>query len=215
MAESKYEYVKGFELDDALLPNTYIVVRVDGRGFSKFTAEHAFGKASDVRGVSLMNQCAAEVLKEWGEIVLAFGQSDEYSFVLPRHATVFGRRSAKIATGIASLFAASFVFHWATFFPGQQLHRPPAFDARCTAYPSLENVCDYLRWRQVDTHINALHNEVFWALVLLGAYRLGCRRYDNSQEQAIFICTRVPGLLMDYVAAVKTCLTSRHSIYSQ
>ena len=33
MAKSKYEYVKSFEQDDSLLPATYIVVRIDGRGF--------------------------------------------------------------------------------------------------------------------------------------------------------------------------------------
>lgn len=33
MAKSRYEYVKLFEKDDRLLPNTWIVVRLDGRGF--------------------------------------------------------------------------------------------------------------------------------------------------------------------------------------
>jgi hypothetical protein len=33
MAKSRYEYVKLFEKDDSLLPNTWIVVRLDGRGF--------------------------------------------------------------------------------------------------------------------------------------------------------------------------------------
>ena len=35
MAKSKFEYVKGFELNDALMPETYLVVRIDGRGFHK------------------------------------------------------------------------------------------------------------------------------------------------------------------------------------
>ena len=33
MAKSRYEYVKFFEKDDSLLQNTWIVVRIDGRGF--------------------------------------------------------------------------------------------------------------------------------------------------------------------------------------
>lgn len=32
---SRYEYVKSFERVDILLPNTWIVVRIDGRGFHK------------------------------------------------------------------------------------------------------------------------------------------------------------------------------------
>lgn len=35
MANSRYEYVKSFELDDALLPGCYIVIRIDGKGFTK------------------------------------------------------------------------------------------------------------------------------------------------------------------------------------
>ena len=35
MAKSKYEYVKQFELDDKLLPECWIVIRVDGRGFTR------------------------------------------------------------------------------------------------------------------------------------------------------------------------------------
>jgi tRNA(His) guanylyltransferase len=35
MAKSRFEYVRNFELPDALLQDTFIVVRVDGRGFHK------------------------------------------------------------------------------------------------------------------------------------------------------------------------------------
>lgn len=35
MANSKYEYVKKFELDDSLLPGCWIVLRLDGKGFTK------------------------------------------------------------------------------------------------------------------------------------------------------------------------------------
>lgn len=33
---TRYEYVKDFEQPDILLPNTWIVVRIDGRGFHKY-----------------------------------------------------------------------------------------------------------------------------------------------------------------------------------
>ncbi len=35
MANSKYDYVRSYESDDRLLPNAWIVVRVDGKGFHK------------------------------------------------------------------------------------------------------------------------------------------------------------------------------------
>ena len=37
MAKSRFEYVKSFESEDNLLLNTYIVVRIDGKGFHRFT----------------------------------------------------------------------------------------------------------------------------------------------------------------------------------
>jgi len=36
MANSKFSYVKQFEKSNELLPNTFIVVRIDGRGFTSF-----------------------------------------------------------------------------------------------------------------------------------------------------------------------------------
>ena len=35
MAKSKFEYVKGFEMSDSCLPNTWLVLRLDGRGFHR------------------------------------------------------------------------------------------------------------------------------------------------------------------------------------
>jgi hypothetical protein len=34
--QARYEYVRSFEQPDSLLPNTFIVVRIDGRGFTKY-----------------------------------------------------------------------------------------------------------------------------------------------------------------------------------
>jgi tRNA(His) guanylyltransferase len=36
MAKSQYEYVKYFEQDDSLLKHCWIVVRLDGKGFTKY-----------------------------------------------------------------------------------------------------------------------------------------------------------------------------------
>lgn len=39
MANSQYEYVKTYEADDRLLPACWIVIRLDGRGFTKCVAQ--------------------------------------------------------------------------------------------------------------------------------------------------------------------------------
>ena len=165
---SKYEYVKKFEVEDKLLPNCWMVVRIDGKAFHRFSDAHGFNKPNDVNALNLMNACAEHVMKEFTDVVISYGQSDEYSFVFRRQTDLYGRRSAKIATNVVSLFASTYVFKWRQFFPATELKYPPSFDARAVLYPTNDNLRDYLSWRQVDCHINNLYNTVFWTLVQKG-----------------------------------------------
>lgn len=169
MANSSFQYTRLFELPDPLPPSNWIVIRLDGRSFSKFTAKHHFAKPNDTRALKLMNACAVEVLKAFTDIVLAYGQSDEYSFVLHENTTLFDRRSAKLATSLATAFTAEFCMQWPEYFPDSALTRPyPTFDGRCVAYPKKGVLRDYLSWRQADCHVNNLYNTTFWNLVLKG-----------------------------------------------
>ncbi|KAM0494761.1 hypothetical protein ACHAP8_008405 [Fusarium lateritium] len=79
MANSKFEYVRNFETTDALMPNTWIVVRIDGRGFTKMCAKYAFEKPNDRRALDLMNTAAKAVVTELPDITIAYGVSDEFS----------------------------------------------------------------------------------------------------------------------------------------
>ena len=81
MTNSEFEYVRKFEQWDALPPSNWIVVRVDGRGFSKLCKKYEFEKPNEKRGIDLMNASATEVVKALVDVVLAYGQSDDYSFV--------------------------------------------------------------------------------------------------------------------------------------
>uniref|UniRef100_A0A6M2E655 Probable tRNA(His) guanylyltransferase n=1 Tax=Amblyomma tuberculatum TaxID=48802 RepID=A0A6M2E655_9ACAR len=84
MAKSKFEYVRLFETDDRCLPNCWMVTRIDGKAFHKFSDAHGFEKPNDKRALDLMTRCAERVMEEFGEICLAYGQSDEYSFASKR-----------------------------------------------------------------------------------------------------------------------------------
>lgn len=148
------------------MQNTWLIVRIDGKNFHKFTDVHGFEKPNDLRCLNLMNFAAACVMKEFNEIILAYGQSDEYSFVFHRSANVYSRRAAKILTNVNSLFTSSFIFYWDRWFENEKLKYPPSFDARVVLYPTIENLKDYLSWRQADVHINNLYNTCFWNLVL-------------------------------------------------
>ncbi|KAI5122736.1 hypothetical protein M0805_009821 [Coniferiporia weirii] len=168
MAGTKYAYVKNFELPDPLLPNTFIVLRVDGHAFHRFTDAHGFAKPNDERGLLLMDRAARAVMDEYKDIVLGFGESDEFSFLLRRSTSLYNRREAKVLTTLVSHFTAFYIFHWNTYFPDTPLQYPPTFDGRLVLYPSQKEVKDYFAWRQADTHINNLYNTVFWALVQQG-----------------------------------------------
>lgn len=167
MAKSTFEYVKNFELDDALLPNTWVVVRLDGKCFHKFSDDHNFVKPNDIRALRLMNYTAYNVMQQYHDLMLAYGQSDEYSFIFKKHCNLFNRRSAKLLTTINSTFSSTYVYYWNKFFDCE-LKYPPSFDGRIITYPSDENLIDYLKWRQADVHINNLYNTTFWNLVLKG-----------------------------------------------
>lgn len=124
MAGSKFEYVKSFELDDTLLKNTWLVVRLDGNGFTKFSREHGFVKPNDRRALELMNRCALAVFNEFPDIVIAYGQSDEYSFVIRCTSSIFRRRARFVGSArgaILGLFASSTIDDTARY--RRALHR--------------------------------------------------------------------------------------------
>ncbi|KAJ3986350.1 Thg1 C terminal domain-containing protein [Lentinula detonsa] len=168
MAGSKFAYVKKFELPDTLLPSTFMVLRLDGHSFHRFSDQHGFVKPNDLRALKLMDHAAKSLMEEYKDIGLAFGESDEYSFLLRKSTALYNRRQAKIVSTLTSLFTSCYVFHWPKYFPDVPLQYPPSFDGRIVLYPSQREVRDYFAWRQADTHINNLYNTAFWALVQQG-----------------------------------------------
>ncbi|EJP70632.1 tRNA(His) guanylyltransferase [Beauveria bassiana ARSEF 2860] len=169
MANSKFEYVRDFEQPDYLLRNTWVVVRVDGRAFTKMCARYGFEKPNDRRALDVMNSAARAVVADLPEITIAYGVSDEYSFVLHKSCNLFERRASKLVSTIVSTFTANYVHCWQDFFPDTPLSFPlPTFDGRAVCYPTVQNLRDYMSWRQADCHINNLYNTAFWSLVQLG-----------------------------------------------
>ncbi|KAF2218476.1 Thg1 C terminal domain-containing protein [Elsinoe ampelina] len=169
MANSEFEYTRFFEQTDVLLPDTWIVVRLDGRGFSKFTKRYNFVKPNDKRAIDLMNSAALETMRSLVDIVVAYGQSDEYSFVFHKDTQLFERRAQKLVTTIVSTFSVQYALQWPKFFPDEPLTEPyPTFDGRHVLYPNIKTMRDYLSWRQADCHVNNLYNTTFWAMVNQG-----------------------------------------------
>ncbi|KAG2132987.1 Thg1 C terminal domain-containing protein [Suillus clintonianus] len=168
MAGTKFAYVRNFELPDPLLPDTYLVCRLDGHSFHRFSDEHGFSKPNDERALQLMDHAAKSTMIEFKDIMLAFGESDEFSFLFRKSTNLYNRRHSKILTMLTSYFTSCYVFNWSQYFPDTPLRYPPSFDGRIVVYPTERAIRDYFSWRQADTHINNLHNTIFWALIQKG-----------------------------------------------
>ncbi|KAF7070629.1 hypothetical protein CFC21_076124 [Triticum aestivum] len=169
MANSKYEYVKReFEFHRHLPASNWIVVRIDGCHFHRFSELHAFEKPNDDRALRLMNACATSMLEKFPDIVIAYGVSDEYSFVFREKTEFYKRRESKNISLCVSYFTIVYGMKWKDFFPNNDLKEPPYFDGRVVCYPNINTIRDYLAWRQVDCHINNQYNTCFWALVKSG-----------------------------------------------
>ncbi|KAM5577537.1 hypothetical protein ABKV19_008066 [Rosa sericea] len=162
------DFLKSFQFEKRLTPSTWIVIRIDGCHFHRFSDVHEFVKPNDEQALKLMNSCAVAVVKEFQDTVFAYGVSDEYSFVLKKDSQFYQRRASKIVSVMVSLFTSMYTMKWKDFFPDRDLKYPPYFDGRAVYYPSSEILRDYLAWRQVDCHINNQYNTCFWQLVKSG-----------------------------------------------
>jgi hypothetical protein len=60
-------------------------------------------------------------------------------------------RGSKLVSTIVSTFTAYYVHLWPTYFQDVPFTPPlPSFDGRAVCYPSVQNLRDYMSWRQVD-----------------------------------------------------------------
>lgn len=135
----------------------------------RFSAAHEFAKPNDIRALNLMNHAARSVMHELDDVLIGFGESDEFSFLFRKSTDLYQRRESKIVSTVVSLFTSAYVYYWNDYFPSSKRPLyPPVFDGRAVLYPSEVEVKDYFAWRQADTHINNLFNTSFWALVEKG-----------------------------------------------
>jgi tRNA(His) 5'-end guanylyltransferase len=142
--------------DHSVLPGLFIVVRLDGRSFTRLTKElHDFETPFDPRFRDCMI-AALERLMDCGlRAVYGYTQSDEISLLLHREETAFDREVRKLTSILASETAACFSL---------KLGRAAAFDARISQLPQPADVIDYFRWRQEDATRNALSAHCYWLL---------------------------------------------------
>lgn len=140
------------------IPGTWIVLRLDGRGFTKFTAHAKFERPFDFTFQEYMRITARKLLEEL-QGLYAFTESDEISIVFPPQWDLFDREVEKLISISASI--ASVAFALASQHAVQ-------FDSRIWLGVNQEQVIDYFRWRQTDTTRCALNGWCHWELLKEG-----------------------------------------------
>jgi tRNA(His) guanylyltransferase len=145
------------DYEDALrlqLPRrTHLVIRIDGRGFHKFTASLERPYCRPL--ADALDQAALYLCQEMIGCRFAYGQSDEYSFLLTDFeredsALWFDGSLQKIVSVSASLFTAAFN----KSFAGD---KPAVFDSRVLVISQRTEVHNYFLWRQLDATANSLN----------------------------------------------------------
>jgi tRNA(His) guanylyltransferase len=143
--------------EDALrieLPRrTYVVVRIDGRAFHSFSRD--LERPYSRRLANALDQAALSLCQEMIGCRFAYGQSDEYSFLLTDFESEdsrlwFDGNVQKIVSVAASVFTGAFNRCF-------QSGRVASFDARVVLIPQRSEVVKYFLWRQLDASANSLN----------------------------------------------------------
>lgn len=134
-----------------ILPGAWVVIRLDGRGFTRFTSDR-FEKPFDEKFHALMVQ-TAQALLEGLHGLYAYTESDEISILCAPNWDFFDRSLEKIVSISASIASATFT---------HALGAIAQFDSRIWMGVNTAQVVDYFSWRQADATRCALNGWCYW-----------------------------------------------------
>lgn len=142
--------------DRCVLPNMYIVARIDGRSFTRLTKDiHKFKTPFDEKFRDLMVETLKHLMNCGFNVIYGFTESDEISLLFHYNETAFSRKTRKYISILAGEASAKF---------SSLLGDIGAFDCRLSELPNRQLVEDYFRWRNEDAHRNALNAHCYWLL---------------------------------------------------
>ncbi len=143
-------------LDQVLLPELYLVARLDGNRFTRLTKEVCHFEAPfDERFRDMMVDTVKALMNYGFRVVYGYTESDEISLLFHPEETTFGRKVRKFNSILAGVASATF---------SMNLGQEAIFDCRMVPLPTLERVQDYFLWRQEDAHRNSLNAHCYWML---------------------------------------------------
>lgn len=133
---------------------THTIIRIDGKAFHTYTRDSC--KPFDYELMRWLDVAAQALCQEAQCVRCAYGQSDEYSFLLQDFGSNqteawFDGNIQKIVSVAASIFTVAFA---GVAEPLSK--RTATFDARVFTIPDLTEVENYFIWRQQDATRNAI-----------------------------------------------------------
>ena len=143
-------------LDQMLLPELYLVARLDGNRFTRLTKEIcSFEAPFDTLFRDMMIETVKSLMTYGFRVIYGFTESDEISLLFHPDEDTFGRKVRKYNSLLAGVASAAF---------SMQLGQQAIFDCRMVPLPTIERVQDYFLWRQEDAHRNSLNAHCYWML---------------------------------------------------
>lgn len=143
-------------IDQVIVPDTYLVARLDGNRFTRLTKEiYQFEAPFDERFRDMMTETVKSLMNYGFRVIYGFTESDEISLLFHPEEQTFGRKVRKYNSILAGVASSAF----SLLLGGQAV-----FDCRMIPLPSVERVRDYFLWRQEDAHRNALNAHCYWTL---------------------------------------------------
>ncbi len=142
--------------DLCVLPEIFMVARIDGRSFTRLTKEaHPFEAPFDPRFRDYMIATTQHLMQCGFSMVYGYTQSDEISLLFHPRENAYHRKLRKYDSILAGEASAKFSL---------LLGDIAAFDCRISQLPTADLVVDYFRWRNEDAHRNALNAHCYWLL---------------------------------------------------
>ena len=143
-------------IDQYILPDMFLVARLDGRTFTRLTREiYHFEAPFDEKFRDYMTTTVRHLMNCGFSIAYGYTESDEISLLFAVNDNTFSRKVRKINSILAGEASAAFSL---------AIGRLCAFDCRAVPLPNIARVKDYFLWRQEDAHRNSLNSYCYWNL---------------------------------------------------
>ncbi len=142
--------------DICVMPEIYMVARIDGRSFTRLTKEiHKFKAPFDEVFRDYMIETMKHLMNCGFKVIYGYTESDEISLLFELQENTFSRKHRKYNSVLAGEASAKF---------STLLGSVGAFDCRLCELPNAKLVVDYFRWRNEDAFRNALNAHCYWTL---------------------------------------------------